>query len=113
MMRLAAASKSFPLGQAAVGINEGLPAYLVGHLEQRYDLRSLTVGILGLTYKGDTDDIRCSLAYRLRQLLADRPARRSAPTRWPVPTPRCCRSTRYSPGLTSWSSARRTRSTAT
>ncbi len=72
MMRLAAASKSFPLGQAAVAINEGLPAYLVGHLEQRYDLRSLTVGILGLTYKGDTDDIRCSLAYRLRQLLADR-----------------------------------------
>jgi UDP-N-acetyl-D-mannosaminuronic acid dehydrogenase len=74
MMRLATACKSFPLGQAAVGVNEGLPGYLVGHLEQRYDLRSLTVGILGMTFKGGTDDIRCSLAYRLRQMLADRAA---------------------------------------
>jgi UDP-N-acetyl-D-mannosaminuronic acid dehydrogenase len=72
MMRLATASKSFPLGQAAVAINEGLPVYLVRRLEQRYDLRSLTVGILGLAYKAGTDDVRCSLAYRLRQLLADR-----------------------------------------
>ncbi len=72
MMRLAAAGESFPLGQAAVGVNEGLPGYLVGRLERRYDLRSLTVGILGVTFKAGTDDVRCSLAYRLRQLLADR-----------------------------------------
>jgi UDP-N-acetyl-D-mannosaminuronic acid dehydrogenase len=74
MMRLAATSKSFPLGQAAVRVNEDLPGYLVGHLERRYDLRSLTVGILGMTFKAGTDDVRCSLAYRLRRLLADRSA---------------------------------------
>jgi UDP-N-acetyl-D-mannosaminuronic acid dehydrogenase len=74
MMRLASASQSFPIGRAAVDVNEGLPGYLVGRLEQRYDLRSLTVGILGMTFKGGTDDIRCSLAYRLRQMLADRAA---------------------------------------
>jgi UDP-N-acetyl-D-mannosaminuronic acid dehydrogenase len=72
MMRLAAASKSFPLGQAAVAVNEGMPEYLIGQLERRYDLHSLTVGILGMAFKAGTDDIRCSLAYRLRQLLAQR-----------------------------------------
>jgi len=74
MMRLAAGSESFPLGQAAIGVNEGLPGYLVGRLEQRYDLRSLTVGILGMTFKAGTDDVRCSLSYRIRELLADRAA---------------------------------------
>ncbi len=72
MMRLAAAGPGFPLGQAAVAVNEGLPEYLVGQLEQRYDLRSLTVGILGMAFKAGTDDVRCSLSYRLRQLLAGR-----------------------------------------
>lgn len=72
MMRLAAASQSFPLGQAAVAVNEGMPEYLAGQLERRYDLRSLTVGILGMAFKAGTDDVRCSLAYRLRQLLAGR-----------------------------------------
>jgi UDP-N-acetyl-D-mannosaminuronic acid dehydrogenase len=74
MMRLAAASAGFPLGQAAVAVNESLPGYLVGQLEHRYDLRPLTVGILGMAFRAGTDDIRCSLAYRLRRLLADRAA---------------------------------------
>ena len=72
MLRLATAGQDFPLGRAAVGVNECLPEYVVSRLERRYDLRSLTVGILGMAFKGGTDDIRCSLSYRLRQILADR-----------------------------------------
>ena len=92
VMRLAAATESFPLGQAAVAVNEGLPEYLVGRLEHRYDLRTLTVGILGMAYRAGTDDVRCSLAYRLRQLLSARagtvlctdPLVSADPALWPL-----------------------------
>jgi UDP-N-acetyl-D-mannosaminuronic acid dehydrogenase len=50
-------------------INEGLPLYLVGRLEQRYDLRSMCVGILGMAFKAESDDIRSSLSYKLRRIL--------------------------------------------
>src|SRR5262249_33430113 len=35
---------AFPLGQAALTINEGLPAMLVERLKGTYDLRNMTVG---------------------------------------------------------------------
>jgi UDP-N-acetyl-D-mannosaminuronic acid dehydrogenase len=61
----------FPLGQAAVQINEGLPAYIVTALERRYDgLDGKTVGILGMAFKAESDDPRASLSYKLRKLLA-------------------------------------------
>ena len=50
-------------------INEGLPLYLVGRLEQRYDLASMTVGILGMAFKAESDDTRSSLSYKLRRIL--------------------------------------------
>ena len=71
-VRLAAAGESFTLGRAALDVNEGLPAYLVRRLEGRYDLRSMTVGILGLTEPGSGGGIPCRLARRLRRILADR-----------------------------------------
>ena len=45
-MQLAAfTADHFPLGQAAMQVNEGLPAYIVSALERRYDgLRGKTVG---------------------------------------------------------------------
>lgn len=69
---LAAAGESFTLGRAALDVNEGLPAYLVRRLERRYDLRSMTVGILGMTEPGSGGGIPCRLARRLRRILADR-----------------------------------------
>jgi UDP-N-acetyl-D-mannosaminuronic acid dehydrogenase len=71
---LAAAGGGGQLAAAALAVNEGLPGYLVGRLEQRFDLSELTVGILGVAFKGGCDDTRHSLAWRLRQLLARRAA---------------------------------------
>lgn len=70
-MQLAAfTSDHFPMGQAAMQINEGLPAYIVAALERRYrTLRGRTVGILGMAFKAESDDTRASLSYKLRKLL--------------------------------------------
>jgi UDP-N-acetyl-D-mannosaminuronic acid dehydrogenase len=71
-MQLAAFTNDhFPIGQAAMQVNEGLPAYVVSALERRYGgLESKTVGILGMAFKGESDDVRASLSYKLRKLLA-------------------------------------------
>jgi UDP-N-acetyl-D-mannosaminuronic acid dehydrogenase len=61
--------QKFLLGHAAMLINEGTPNYLVEILSAKYPLQDLTVGILGMTFKGNVDDIRGSLAYKLRKLL--------------------------------------------
>jgi UDP-N-acetyl-D-mannosaminuronic acid dehydrogenase len=69
-MQLAAFNNNnFALGHTAMTINEGLPLYVVHRLEQRYDLSSMTVGILGMAFKGGSDDIRSSLSYKLKRIL--------------------------------------------
>jgi UDP-N-acetyl-D-mannosaminuronic acid dehydrogenase len=70
-MQLAAyTSDHFPLGQAAMQVNEGLPAYIVSALERRYGgLSGKCVGILGMAFKAESDDPRASLSYKLRKLL--------------------------------------------
>ena len=69
-MQLASFHKNnFLLGHSAMMINEGLPLYLIGRLEQRYDLASMTVGILGMAFKAESDDTRSSLSYKLRRIL--------------------------------------------
>lgn len=75
-MQLAAFSdNSFALGHSAMLINEGLPLYLVSRLERRHDLSTKTVGILGMAFKGESDDIRSSLSYKLRRILQFRAKR--------------------------------------
>src|SRR3954468_4891861 len=71
-MQLAAfTSDHFPMGQAAMQVNEGLPAYIVSALERRYGgLKGKTVGILGMAFKAESDDTRASLSYKLRKLLS-------------------------------------------
>ena len=62
----------FTLGSAAITVNEGLPLYLIERLESRFQLTEMTVGILGMAFKGETDDNRSSLSYKLRKLLSFR-----------------------------------------
>ncbi len=69
-MQLAAFSQNnFILGQAAMMINEGLPMHLVKLAEGKGDLREKTAGILGMSFKAESDDIRDSLSFKLRKIL--------------------------------------------
>jgi UDP-N-acetyl-D-mannosaminuronic acid dehydrogenase len=67
-------SNQFQLGQAAMNINEGLPNYIVDNLSREFDLSKKTIGILGMAFKADVDDIRDSLSYKLRKILIFRGA---------------------------------------
>ncbi|MHB1682041.1 MAG: nucleotide sugar dehydrogenase [Bacilli bacterium] len=69
MQLSASSSNTFFLGHSAMLINEGLPNYMVGRLRQRFNLRDLTVGVLGMAFKANVDDKRDSLSYKLRDLL--------------------------------------------
>jgi UDP-N-acetyl-D-mannosaminuronic acid dehydrogenase len=69
-MQLAAFNHNeFALGQAAMLVNEGLPRALVDALKARRDLSADTVAILGMAFKGNSDDARDSLSYKLRKVL--------------------------------------------
>ncbi|HEV2350761.1 MAG TPA: nucleotide sugar dehydrogenase [Terriglobia bacterium] len=58
----------FFMGHAAMLINEGLPSFVVDQLRGK-DLAKLRVAILGMAFKGDSDDSRDSLSYKLKKLL--------------------------------------------
>ena len=60
---------SFVLGQAAMMINEGLPYLVVQQIKRSYPLNDMTVGILGMAFKPNSDDPRSSLSYKLRKVL--------------------------------------------
>ncbi len=75
-MQLAAFTPDhFPMGQAAMQINEGMPNYIVDTLNARQALAGRTLGILGMAFKGDSDDPRASLSYKVRKLAAFKGAR--------------------------------------
>lgn len=59
----------FILGQVAMTINEGLPNYLVSQLARKAKINGRTVGILGMAFKAESDDIRDSLSYKLKKIL--------------------------------------------
>jgi UDP-N-acetyl-D-mannosaminuronic acid dehydrogenase len=69
-MQLSAFSgNNFFLGHSAMLVNEGLPDFIVDEMKQRHDLSTKTVGVLGMAFKGDSDDPRESLSYRLKKRL--------------------------------------------
>ncbi|RJP45007.1 nucleotide sugar dehydrogenase [Candidatus Parcubacteria bacterium] len=60
---------NFFIGHAAMLINEGLPSYIIKKLEAGVpDIKSKTIGILGMTFKAESDDIRDSLSFKLRKV---------------------------------------------
>ena len=59
----------FLLGHSAMSINEGIPKFIINKLEKKFNLKKKTVGVLGLAFKSETDDIRDSLSIKLLQLL--------------------------------------------
>jgi len=68
-MQLAAfSSDHFPMGHSAMLVNEGVPEYLIDAIEREGSIRGKTLGILGMAFKGDSDDPRDSLSYKLRKL---------------------------------------------
>jgi UDP-N-acetyl-D-mannosaminuronic acid dehydrogenase len=69
-MQLSAfARNEFSLGNAAMLINEGLPLHVISDLRRRYDLKKMTVGLLGMAFKSEIDDVRASLSYKFKKAL--------------------------------------------
>lgn len=69
-MQLAAFyGNNFILGHAAMMVNEGLPNFIVEKIRLKHDLSKTKIGILGMAFKADIDDIRDSLSYKLGKIL--------------------------------------------
>ena len=72
-MQLASFSKTkFDLGYSAMKVNQNLPIFLVKDLEKKINLKNKTIGIMGLSFKADIDDIRDSLSIELINYLKKR-----------------------------------------
>ncbi|MEM6281272.1 MAG: nucleotide sugar dehydrogenase [Chloroflexota bacterium] len=69
-MQLSAFSNNtFSIGHAAMLVNEGMVNHVVDQIAQEYDIENLKVGLLGMAFKANIDDIRSSLSYKLKKLL--------------------------------------------
>jgi len=63
-------SNEFFLGHSAMLVNEGLPNFLVQQLEAKMgSLKGRRIGVLGLAFKPDNDDVRESLSFKVKKLL--------------------------------------------
>jgi UDP-N-acetyl-D-mannosaminuronic acid dehydrogenase len=70
MQLTAFARNEFTLGNAAMLVNEGLPLHIVADLRHRYELGKMTVGLLGMAFKAEVDDVRASLSYKFKKILS-------------------------------------------
>jgi UDP-N-acetyl-D-mannosaminuronic acid dehydrogenase len=66
---IAFSRQSSPMISVAYSINENLPNIIVNKISKEVDLQDLTVGILGMAFKPESDDPRSSLSYKLKKLL--------------------------------------------
>ena len=60
---------NFAMGHSAMLVNEGLANFVVDKAERAVEggLWNKTIGILGMTFKGDNDDIRESLSFKVKK----------------------------------------------
>lgn len=71
-VQLATYFEGLSFGQLAIDVNTGLPEFLVAMMEAEFPLSRMNVGLLGMSFKANSDDVRDSLSYRLKELLSDR-----------------------------------------
>ncbi len=64
------AGNQFGLGHAAMLVNEGLVLRVIELLKKQFDISKMTVGLLGMAFKAECDDIRSSLSYKFKKALA-------------------------------------------
>ena len=70
-MQLSAfARNQFGLGHSALLINEGLVLHVVDEIKCRFDLANMTIGLLGMAFKAESDDTRASLSYKFKKVLS-------------------------------------------
>lgn len=62
----------FELGDSAMNINENLPIFAIKEFEKKDTIKGKTIGILGMAFKPESDDLRDSLSVKLFQYLKKR-----------------------------------------
>ena len=62
----------FELGVSAMNINENLPIFAIRELEKKISIKNKTLGILGMAFKPESDDLRDSLSVKLLNYLKKR-----------------------------------------
>lgn len=67
---IAFSRQSSPMNSAAYSVNENLPNIIVNKILKEINLKDMTVGILGMAFKSESDDSRSSLSYKLKKLLS-------------------------------------------
>ena len=94
-MQLAAFNNNnFTLGHASMMINEGLPMYMVARSSSSTTCPTMTVGILGMAFKAESDDTRVEPQLQAEAAAAvPAPVACSAPIRTCTTTPTSGRST--------------------
>jgi len=67
---IAFSRQSSPMNSAAYSVNENLPNVIVNKISKEVNMVEMTVGILGMSFKLESDDSRSSLSYKLKKLLS-------------------------------------------